>query len=82
MAQLDKTFPTLDCSACILTPKMTMVGQHANIKLMSYSEVEAISGYVGNFQVKIKNKSRYIDVSKCTGCGECPKVCPVELNSR
>ncbi len=81
MAQLDKTFPTLDCSACILTPKMTMVGQHANIKLMSYSEVEEVSGYIGNFQVKIKNKSRYIDMSKCTGCGECPKVCPVELNS-
>jgi len=81
MAQLDKTFPTLDCSACILTPKMTMVGQHANIKLMSYSEVEDVSGYIGNFRVKIKNKSRYIDVSKCTGCGECAKVCPVELNS-
>jgi heterodisulfide reductase subunit A len=81
MAQLDKTFPTLDCSACILTPKMTMVGQHANIKLMSYSEVEDVSGYIGNFRVKIKNKSRYIDVSKCTGCGECAKVCPVELDS-
>ncbi|TEU15796.1 MAG: FAD-binding protein [Dehalococcoidia bacterium] len=81
MAQLDKTFPTLDCSACILTPKMTMVGQHANIKLMSYSEVEDVSGYIGNFRVKIKNKSRYIDLSKCTGCSECAKVCPVELNS-
>jgi len=81
MAQLDKTFPTLDCSACILTPKMTMVGQHANIKLMSYSEVEDVSGYIGNFRVRIKNKSRYVDVSKCTGCGECAKVCPVELNS-
>jgi len=81
MAQLDKTFPTLDCSACILTPKMTMVGQHANIKLMSYSELEDISGYIGNFRVRIKNKSRYIDVSKCTGCGECAKACPVELNS-
>ncbi len=81
MAQLDKTFPTLDCSACILTPKMTTAGQHANIKLMSYSEVEDVSGYIGNFRVKIKNRSRYIDVSKCTGCGECAKVCPVELNS-
>ncbi|MFW6118474.1 MAG: FAD-dependent oxidoreductase, partial [Chloroflexota bacterium] len=81
MAQLDKTFPTLDCSACILTPKMTMVGQNANIKLMSYSDVEDVSGYIGNFRVKIRNKSRYIDVSKCTGCGECSKVCPVELNS-
>jgi heterodisulfide reductase subunit A len=81
MAQLDKTFPTLDCSACILTPKMTMVGQHANINLMSYSEVEDVSGFIGNFRVRIKNKSRYIDVNKCTGCGECAKVCPVELNS-
>jgi heterodisulfide reductase subunit A len=81
MAQLDKTFPTLDCSACVLTPKMTTVGQHPNIKLMSYSDVEHVSGYVGNFRVKIKNKSRYIDVSKCTGCGECAKVCPVEVDS-
>jgi heterodisulfide reductase subunit A len=81
MAQLDKTFPTLDCSACILTPKMTTVGQHPNIRLMSYSEVQDVSGYVGNFRVKIKNKSRYIDMTKCTGCGECAKVCPVELNS-
>lgn len=81
MAQLDKTFPTLDCSACILTPKMTTVGQHPNINLMSYSELEAISGYVGNFHVKIRRKARYIDVNKCTGCGECTKVCPVTLKS-
>lgn len=81
MAQLDKTFPTLDCSACILTPKMTTVGQHPNINLMSYSELEAISGYVGNFHVKIRRKARYIDVNKCTGCSECTKVCPVTLKS-
>src|SRR3972149_7761212 len=74
MAQLDKTFPTLDCSACILTPKMTTVGQHPNIRLMSYSEIVDISGFIGNFKVKIKKKARYIDVSKCTGCGECAKV--------
>ncbi len=79
MIQLDKTFPTLDCSACILTPKMSMVGCHPYIELMAYSEVEEVSGYVGNFKVKIRKKSRYVDVSKCTGCGECTKVCPVEL---
>jgi heterodisulfide reductase subunit A len=77
MAQLDKTFPTLDCSACILTPKMTLVGSHPNIQLLTWSEVEEVSGYVGNFKVKIRKKARYIDLDKCTGCGECTKNCPV-----
>ena len=81
MAMFDKTFPTLDCAACILTPKMTTVGQHPFVKLMSYSEVADVSGYVGNFKVKIKRKARYVDEVKCTGCGECFKICPVELNS-
>jgi len=79
MAQLDKTFPTLDCSACILTPKMSLAGSHPYIELMSYSEVAEVSGYVGNFKVKIKKKPRYIDVDKCTGCGECSNVCPVTV---
>jgi len=79
MAQLDKTFPTLDCSACILTPKMVDVARHPNIELLSYSEVIGIDGYVGNFTAKIRKKPRYIDMEKCTGCGECFSNCPVEL---
>jgi heterodisulfide reductase subunit A len=75
MAQLDKTFPTLDCSACILTPKMVDVANHPNIELMTYSQVEDISGYVGNFDIKVRKKSRYIDMSKCTGCGDCAAAC-------
>jgi len=81
MAKFDKTFPTLDCAACILTPKMTTVGQHPYIQLMSYSEIEDVSGFVGNFKVRIKRKARYVLEDKCTGCAECTKVCPVELDS-
>lgn len=76
MAQLDKTFPTLDCAACILTPKMVDVGQNENIRIFSYSEVEAVSGFVGNFDVKIKKKARYVNESACTGCGLCTEKCP------
>lgn len=76
MAGLSETFPTLDCSQCILTPKMVDVGQHPKIKLLTYSEVESIEGYVGNFKVKIRKKARYIDMIKCTGCGACWNVCP------
>ncbi|HEX74426.1 MAG TPA: CoB--CoM heterodisulfide reductase iron-sulfur subunit A family protein [Dehalococcoidia bacterium] len=81
MAQLDKTFPTLDCSACILTPKMTMVGSHPYIELMTYSEVEEVSGYIGNFKVKIKKRARYVDEDKCTGCGLCQTKCPSKVDS-
>ncbi|MBN1756631.1 NAD(P)H-dependent oxidoreductase subunit E [bacterium] len=77
MIQLSETFPTLDCSQCILTPKMVEAGHHNNIKLYSYSEVEDVSGYVGNFKVKIKKKPRYVDYEKCTGCGDCMTHCPV-----
>jgi heterodisulfide reductase subunit A len=75
MAQLDKTFPTLDCSACILTPKMVDAGSHPNIDLITYAEVEDVGGYVGNFNVKVKKKPRYIDEDKCTGCGLCAQAC-------
>ena len=81
MAQLDKTFPTLDCSACILTPKMTLVGSHPYIELMTYSEVEEVSGYIGNFKVKIRKKARYVDVTRCTGCGLCQEKCPWKADS-
>ncbi len=78
MTQIDKTFPTLDCAACILTPKMVDCAQHDKIKIYSYSEVEAVSGFVGNFSVKIKKKARYVDETKCTGCGLCTEKCPVK----
>jgi len=81
MAQLDKTFPTLDCSACILTPKMVDVGAHPDIRLMAYSEVTEVKGYAGNFQVTVRHKPRYVDVDKCTGCGSCAEVCPRQVPS-
>jgi heterodisulfide reductase subunit A len=81
MAQLDKTFPTLDCAACILTPKMTQVRSHPNIELLTYSEVEAVDGFVGSFKVKIRRKARYVKEKLCTGCNECTKVCPVDVPS-
>ncbi len=81
MAQLDKTFPTLDCSACILTPKMTLVGSHPNIELMTFSEVTEVSGYIGNFKAKIRKKARHVDEDKCTGCGLCQEKCPWKVPS-
>lgn len=76
MAQLDKTFPTLDCSACILTPKMVDAAQHENITLYTYSEVEKVSGFVGNFDVTIRKKARSIKADMCSGCGLCTEKCP------
>lgn len=78
MAKLDKTFPTLDCSACILTPKMVSVAQHENIELLSYSEIEDVQGSMGDFAIKIRKKARYV-TDKCTSCGDCSKACPVQV---
>lgn len=75
MAQLDKTFPTLDCSGCILTPKMMEVLNQPNIELLTYSEVVGVEGSIGNYDVKIKNKARFVDIDKCTGCGDCVDAC-------
>jgi heterodisulfide reductase subunit A-like polyferredoxin len=79
MAQLDKTFPTLDCSACISTPKMVDTANHPNINLLTYSEIVQVEGKAGNFKVTIKKKPRFVDVTKCTGCGDCAARCPVTL---
>ena len=81
MAQFDKTFPTLDCSSCILTPLLSAVGQHPYIELMTWSEVEEVSGHVGDFKVTIKKKARCVDESKCTGCGVCMEKCPWKTDS-
>ncbi len=75
MSQLDKTFPTLDCSSCILTPKMMEVGNHPNIDLLTYVEVTGVEGSIGNYTVKVRKKPRYVDVDKCTGCGDCAAAC-------
>ncbi len=81
MAQLSKTFPTLDCSLCILTPKLAYAAQHPNISIYSMSEVSSVEGSPGNYKVKITKHPRYIDEKSCTGCGNCAKECPVELPS-
>jgi len=80
MAQLDKTFPTLDCSSCILTPKMMEVANHQNIELLTYSEIENVEGNIGSYKIQVKKKPRYVDLDKCTGCGDCVSAC--RLNNR
>ncbi len=76
MSQFDKTFPTLDCAACILTPRMVSVGTHPNVTLMTWSEVERVDGYVGNFTVTVRKKARCVNLELCTGCGVCQEKCP------
>ena len=79
MAQLDKTFPTNDCSMCIISPKLVEAGRHLNIELLTLSEITDVEGEPGNFKVKLREKPRFIDTEKCTACGECAKVCPIDL---
>jgi len=81
MAQLSETFPTLDCSQCILTPKMVEASQHPRIRLLTYSEIDEVSGYVGNFKVKIKKRTPYVNRDVCTGCGLCSEKCPSKTPS-
>ncbi len=78
MAQLDKTFPTNDCSMCILSPKLVECGRHLNVEVLTCSEVDEISGEVGNFNILVRRRPRYVDIEKCTGCGLCAKFCPVD----
>jgi heterodisulfide reductase subunit A-like polyferredoxin len=78
MAQLDKTFPTNDCSMCVISPKLVECGRHLNIDLMTLTEIEEVTGEVGNFTVKLRQNARYIEMDKCTACGECAKACPIE----
>ncbi len=80
MAQIDKTFPTMDCSSCILTPKMVQVERHPNIELLTYAEVKEVDGYIGNFKVKIEKRPRYV-TPDCTACDLCTQACPIEVPS-
>lgn len=79
MAQLDKTFPTNDCSMCIISPKLVECGRHLNIDLLTMTEIKEVSGEAGHFKVKVLEKPRYVDMSKCTACGECSKACPIDV---
>jgi heterodisulfide reductase subunit A len=82
MAILDKVFPQNDCSICILGPKMVDVAKHPNINMITMAEVESVSGYVGNFEIRVKQRARYVDIDACTSCGDCVEVCPVDVPSR
>jgi NADH:ubiquinone oxidoreductase subunit E len=82
MARLDKTFPTNDCSMCILSPKLVEVGRHRNIELITLGEIKYLTGRAGNFQARIRRSARYVDLEKCTGCGDCLEKCPTRYRPR
>ncbi len=82
MAQLDKTFPTNDCSMCIISPKLVECGRHLNIELLTMSDIDGVEGEPGNFRVKLLERPRFVDMAKCTACGECSKVCPIEVSNQ
>src|SRR5512143_769379 len=79
MAQLDKTFPTNDCAMCTISPKLVETGRHLNIEILTNTEVAGIEGEAGHFTARLRRKPRYIDLSKCVGCGDCEKVCPIVI---
>jgi len=79
MSQLDKTFPTNDCSMCMISPKLIEVDKHLNIEILSNSQVQSLEGEAGNFAIKVLKKPRYIDIEKCSACGDCLEACPVDL---
>jgi heterodisulfide reductase subunit A-like polyferredoxin len=81
MARLDKTFPTNDCAMCILSPKIVQCGRHLNIETITWADLEEVSGSAGNFKIKVRRRARYVDMDKCTGCGECVEMCPVTVAS-
>jgi heterodisulfide reductase subunit A len=82
MSQFDKTFPTLDCAGCTLTPKTSEVGRHPNVEIITKAQVAEVGGFVGNFKVKIRQQPRYVKLDKCTGCGDCQTVCPINVDSK
>lgn len=77
MSQLDKTYPTNDCSMCIMAPKLVECGRHLNIEIITYADIESVEGSAGNFKVKVKKRARSIDLERCIGCGLCVENCPV-----
>jgi len=77
MSQLDKTYPTNDCSMCIMSPKLVECGRHLNIEIITYADIESVEGSAGNFKVRVKKRARGIDLTRCIGCGLCVENCPV-----